>query len=190
MIKALIFDCFGVLTTDTWLKFVDSLPEGVDVNAVRETHRAYTRGIISKQESAQRIEELCHGQCFIEPEDREGIAKNNLLLDYIRELKGQGYKIGLLSNIGTGWIRDQFLAPEEQQLFDDMILSYEVGLIKPDPRIYHLACERLGVEPDEAVMVDDIERYTEAAKAEGLNAIVYNDFKQFQKDISALLKNS
>lgn len=189
MIKAIIFDCFGVLTTDSWLAFIDSMPEGTDVESVREVHRTYTAGFISKKECADRIKELS-GRSFIEAEDQvEGeVVKNSALLGYIKELK-KTYKIGLLSNIATPWITDTFLTEEEQRLFDEMVFSYEVGMTKPDPRIFLLACERLGVSPREAVLVDDIERYCEAARQQGLEAIVYDNLHQLKRDLSAILNH-
>jgi putative hydrolase of the HAD superfamily len=84
------------------------------------------------------------------------IVKNDVLLDYIRELK-KSYKIGMLSNVANNWIRDYFLTEDEQALFDEMIMSFEVGMTKPDPRIFLLACDRLRVGPHEAVLVDDVE---------------------------------
>lgn len=146
--------------------FISQLPDGVDVDEVRRVHRAYTAGVIDKQECADQIRELT-GESFKESEDLdEGeIAKNTPLLEYVRELRGRGYKIGLLSNIATNWIRDAFLTAEEQALFDDMVMSFEVGMVKPDPRIFRLACERLGVEMPQAVLVDDIDRYCAAAEA-------------------------
>jgi putative hydrolase of the HAD superfamily len=189
MIKAIIFDCFGVLTTEAWKKFIDSLPESVDLRAVRDVHHTYTSGFITKQESASRIRELTGGPTFTEVEDLpEGsMAKNTALLDYIRQLKQRGLKIGLLSNVASPWIRDTFLAPDEQKLFDDMLFSYEVGLIKPDPRIFHLACERLGVQPSETVLVDDMERYCAAAHDEGMQFVHYQDLRQATAELEKLL---
>jgi HAD superfamily hydrolase (TIGR01509 family) len=188
MIKAIIFDCFGVLTTERWLLFLAELPDSVDLEEVRSVHRAYTAGIISKKECDDRIHELT-GQSFREAEDLgvDEIAKNTVLLDYIRELRGKSYDIGLLSNIATPWITDSFLTADEQELFDEMILSFEVGITKPDPRIFMLACERLRVGPHEAVLVDDIDRYCAAARAEGLHAIQYQDFKQMKYELEIIL---
>ncbi len=108
------------------------------------------------------------------------------MLDYISELK-KDYKIGLLSNVANSWITDSLLTKEEQALFDSMIFSYQVGMTKPDPRIFILACQRLGVSTHEAVMVDDIERYCSAAKAEGLQAIPYHNLHQLKEQLEKLL---
>lgn len=187
MIKAIIFDCFGVLTTDTWRAFIDSLPPEADINLARELNHQLDAGLINREEFLTQVHEAT-GEY---PEQVEKmlsseVAKNTALLDYIRELK-EHYAIGLISNIASNWIRDSFLAEEEQALFDEMIFSFEVGMTKPDPRIFMLACERLRVGAHEAVMIDDIESYVEAAKGEGMQGIVYQDLKQLKQDLKAIL---
>lgn len=187
-IKAIIFDCFGVLTTDTWRAFIASLPAGIDVEAARKVHRAYDAGLITKAESATQIQEIT-GSVFTELEDalEATTAKEVRVLETIRELKPR-YKIGLLSNVGNSWITDYLLAPEEQALFDTMVFSYQVGMVKPDPRMFELACERLGVRPDEAIMIDDVDRYCDAARRLGMQAIEYKDFGQFKQELDRLIQ--
>ncbi len=189
MIKAIIFDCFGVLTADTWNEFLYSLDDGVDLEAARAAHRAYDAGQISKQKCAERIR-VVTGKAFTELEDVLGgqSDKNTRLLNYIASLK-QNYKIGLLSNVGNNWIRDYFLTPDEQKLFDAYVFSFQAGMTKPDPRIFDMMLEKLGVEATEAVMVDDIERYAAAAQGQGLHAIWYQNFQQFKKDLDNVLSH-
>ncbi len=187
MIKAVIFDCFGVLTTDTWLAFLDNLPGGANIEAAHDLHRAYNAGLISNTEFLEGMQKTI-GQTPPQVEDKlaNETVKNTALLDYICELK-KDYKIGLLSNVANSWITDALLTTEEQALFDSMIFSYQVGMTKPDPRIFILACQRLGVSTDEAVLVDDIERYCNAAKAEGLQAIPYQNLHQLKQQLEKLL---
>jgi epoxide hydrolase-like predicted phosphatase len=187
-ITAIIFDCFGVLTTDTWRAFLDKLPPETDTDRARELNRQLNSGLIDHADFVQQIRELT-GKDIVEIENvaKSEISKNEVLLNYIRELKERGYKLAIMSNIASNWIRDTFLTPEEIELFDEMIFSYEVGMTKPDPRIFMLACERLRVSAHEAVMIDDIESYVEAAKAEGMAGIVYNDFVQMKSELEAIL---
>lgn len=188
MIKAIIFDCFGVLTTDTWRAFVDSLPPEVSSERARELNRQLDSGFINHQEFKEQIFELT-GRQPIEVEkllDNE-IVKNAQLLDYIRDLKERGYKIGLLSNISSNWIRSTLLTEAEAELFDEMVLSYEVGMTKPDRRVYLLICERLRVSTHEAVMIDDIAGYCEAAHTEGLSAVTYEDNAQLKAELEKIL---
>lgn len=117
-------------------------------------------------------------------------GKNTELLDYIRHLRGDSYKISMLSNIASDWIRESFLTPKEQELFDDMVLSFEVSMAKPDARIFQLACDRLAVSPPEVVFVDDSPSYCQAAQALGLQAIVFTDFRQMKQELDNILSNS
>lgn len=189
MIRAVIFDCFGVLTTDKWRDFVAELPERQRIPA-SELNRAYGRAQIDKQEFLRAIKELTGKQ----PQDIDKLIdnddhKNARLLEYIKTLKPE-HKIGLLSNVASNWIRDHFLSEEEQKLFDDILLSYEVRMTKPDPEIFELAAQRLGLEPNECVLVDDVEYYCSAAQTTGMKAVCYQDYKQAVGELNNLLKRS
>ncbi len=190
MIRAIIFDCFGVLATDVWLAFCESLLPGSDITQASALNKAYDRGIISYTDFVQGVTELV-GQA---PPDLEhitlgDIAKNEPLLQLIGQLKAE-YKIGLLSNVSSDWIQKEFLTAKEQELFDAVVLSYEVGMIKPDPRIYELICTRLGVDPSEAVMVDDRQAYAEGAQQIGMKCIVYEDLRSFTRQLNQLLDSN
>jgi len=187
MIKAIIFDCFGVLTTDTWKDFVDSLPPEADVQTARDFNRAYGAGVISRDEFMEGVQAATGRQPReVERLLEHEITKNTKLLNYIAEL-GTGYKIGLLSNIGTNWIRTTFLTAAEQNLFDTMVMSFEVGMTKPEPEMFTLICERLNVAPGETIMIDDMPSYIEGARLAGLKGVIYVDFGQFKRDLQALL---
>lgn len=187
MVKAIIFDCFGVLATDTWLAFTDSLPEGTDLAQASALNKAFDRNIISEKEFVEGI----HGLTGQDPPLLEHLkpgqlVKNEALFDLIRELK-PNFKLGILSNISSDWITQEFLTPEEQTLFSAYVLSYEIGIIKPDTRVYVLACERLRVAPHEALMVDDRELYVEGARVAGLSGIQYEDLHSFKQQLNELL---
>ena len=66
-------------------------------------------------------------------------------------------------------------------MFDVTIFSAEVGLVKPDARIYRLTLEKLGVEPEEAVFVDDFIENVEGAQAVGMKAIHFKSSQQAQQ---------
>lgn len=191
MIRAIIFDCFGVLTGDTWKEFTATLGDNVKSD-VRNAHGAYDRGLISYEEFREQASEITGAepevfdQIFIQ---RTGRHKNTTLLAHIKELKST-YKLGILSNVGTAWIREEFLTAEELALFDDMVLSFEVGKSKPDPAIYELACQRLGVEPSEAVFVDDLVPYCQAAEVVGMKTVQYQDFAQYRAAIDLVLADA
>lgn len=85
---------------------------------------------------------------------RQGLVPAAGALDVISELRHRGFRIGLITvcsdDVPALWPETPF-----QGLFDAEVFSCSVGLRKPDPRIYELACERLGVRPEEAVFVGD-----------------------------------
>jgi epoxide hydrolase-like predicted phosphatase len=109
---------------------------------------------------------------------------NWVLLDFIRGLRPR-YKVGLLSNAWDDLRQTLHERWNIDGLFDELIISAEVKMVKPDPRIFHLAVDRLEVQPVEAVFIDDIAENVEAAKREGLRAILYNDY---QKTVDELTK--
>jgi HAD superfamily hydrolase (TIGR01549 family) len=124
-------------------------------------------------------------------EAREAIESNvadETLFDYISKHLKPHYKIGILSNAGANWLNDLF-TPEQVALFDATALSYETGVVKPHDGAYAAIAERLGVEPDECVFIDDQEKYVTAAREFGMSAIWYRDFDQFKNDIEKLLGN-
>jgi len=91
------------------------------------------------------------------------------MLEAIRRIRASGLKAGALTN---NWADEEREPTHELlHLFDAFIESSKVGLRKPDPRIYALACEALGVEPREAVFLDDIGRNLKAARALGMRTI-------------------
>lgn len=186
MIRAIIFDCFGVLTEDKWHAFRVSLPANVKDRA-RELMRQWSGGFLTEpQFIAQAAQLTARSPAFIEALITADRAKNTALLNYIATLKPH-YKIGLLSNVASDWIQAQFLTPAEQQLFDDIVLSYRVRLTKPDPRIFKLAADRLAVLPKECVFIDDIERYCRGAESAGMKSLVYQDLAKLQNDLEKLL---
>jgi epoxide hydrolase-like predicted phosphatase len=185
-IRAIIFDCFGVLTEDLWREFTASLPAD-EARQARELNHAYDAAMISKQEFLQQV----YAVTGRHPDQVEALLdtethKNIELLSYIDTLKPT-YKIGMLSNIATPWIRDKFLTAAEQKLFDDMVFSFEVGMTKPDKKIFELACNRLQVLPAETIFVDDVDRNCEAAQELGMKSIIYTDFASMLRQLHTLL---
>jgi epoxide hydrolase-like predicted phosphatase len=71
-------------------------------------------------------------------------------------------------------------------LFDDIINSARVGLAKPDPRIFALAAERLGVAPGECVFIDDLARNVQAAADADMHAVHYTSYPQLLDDLRGL----
>ena len=183
--KAIIFDCFGVLTTDYWRVFVATLPLAQQT-AASDLNKAYDAGYISTTDFMDQVEALTGNRPDLVEHTRAPATKNDELLRYISQLKPQ-YKIGLLSNIASNWVTDKFLTANEQALFDEMIFSHNVHLVKPDHAIFELMAERLGVAPTDCVMIDVLEVNCTAAKETGMQDIVYQNFAQCRPALEQLL---
>jgi putative hydrolase of the HAD superfamily len=93
-----------------------------------------------------------------------------MVVHKMRELRQRGLQLGLLTNnvkeFGEAW-RSTF--PIE--LVDEIVDSSDVGLRKPEPEIYDVACQRLGIRPEQAVFVDDNPDNVAAARAFGMEAV-------------------
>lgn len=97
-------------------------------------------------------------------------------LDYCRELKSE-YKLGILSD-AESTARKKVKPWVSEALFDAIVFSSEVGVCKPDPKIFQRALEQLGVEASETLFLDDRERNVHGAKALGIHAIHYKNRSQ------------
>ena len=107
------------------------------------------------------------------------------MLSAIRRLRRHGLRVGALTN---NWRAER--APEPHPLqsqFDAFVESRAVGMRKPDPRIYLLACQALGVEPPDAVFLDDIGTNLKAARALGMHTIKVSDPDEALRELSALV---
>ena len=74
-----------------------------------------------------------------------------------------------------------------EDVTDDIVYSHEVGLLKPDPRIYALAARRLAVEPGEIVFLDDVPGHVEAARAAGWHGVVHVDTRRSIDEVERII---
>jgi putative hydrolase of the HAD superfamily len=113
---------------------------------------------------------------------------NEQIVDRIRELRAEGYRLGLITNnVREGSASWRALVPVDE-LFEVVVDSSEVGMRKPNPAIYHHALELLGgVEPGEAVFLDDTASNVEGARRAGLAAILVDDPDRALAELDTLL---
>lgn len=109
------------------------------------------------------------------------------LVEYIRELRPR-YKTGLLSNAWPD-VREHITETWRfADAFDEIVISAEVGVVKPDARIYRLALERLEIPAAHAVFIDDFARNVRGAEDIGMFAIQFHSPEQVRSDLEALLE--
>ena len=99
---------------------------------------------------------------------------NTEMLEYAVRLRPR-YRVGILSNSRDGARREEELRYGFSQVFDPILYSDEIGVAKPDPRAYLLACEQMQLAPHEVVFLDDVLFCVEGARAAGLVAVLHHD---------------
>jgi putative hydrolase of the HAD superfamily len=107
------------------------------------------------------------------------------IVTLLAELKPR-YRMVMLSNTDVmrfGFIRSRF---PEVMFFDDFVLSYEVGFIKPDPRIYRIAVQKAGAPASACLFIDDRPENIEAARRLGLQTIHYSEGLDLEQEFQAL----
>jgi epoxide hydrolase-like predicted phosphatase len=112
---------------------------------------------------------------------------NKPLLEFINDNLKPKYKIGILSNAAHDI--KKYMSQEETKLFDEIVLSCEMGIIKPNTKFYELASGKLKVTANECAYVDDSVTNCEGAVAAGMQAIQYRDLEQLKNDLNKLLAN-
>jgi putative hydrolase of the HAD superfamily len=195
--KGLLVDFGGVLTTNVFDSFRDfCAAEGIDPQTVKRLFRGNPRalelvrgletGAMSEDEFGERFGEL------LEIDDRRrlvdrmfgGLRPDEEMLAALRRARAAGVRTGLVSNsMGAGrYDRDAF--PE---LFDGVVISGEVGLHKPQPEIFRLGCERVGLAPEACVFVDDLRENCEGAQAIGMAAVLHRGAATTVPELERLL---
>lgn len=192
MIKNIIFDLGGVLLCHDFSRVAGSISPifdflglehfpkywaDFDLGNVSQRHVseciAADRGI-SVAEASAEIDSI-----------RDVLSEAPKSLDLVRELHSMGYRLYVLSNMPHEfWARIR-----HYELFSYMqgwVISCEEHLSKPDERIYRLLMERYGLEAAESVFVDDRRINIEAARAVGMEGIVFTDVEECRRQLLAL----
>ncbi|HEX8104043.1 MAG TPA: HAD family phosphatase [Solirubrobacteraceae bacterium] len=194
--KGLLVDFGGVLTTDVFESFAAFCrAEGLDPSFVRDRfmHDATARdllhelelGRISEPEFERRFAELLG----VAPDglvDRlfGGMAPEPAVIQAVRAARAAGVRTGLLSN---SWGDHRYDREQFPALFDVTVISGEVGLRKPDPAIYELAAERLGLPAAQIVFVDDLPGNLKPARALGMTTVLHRSAPETVAELERVL---
>jgi putative hydrolase of the HAD superfamily len=115
------------------------------------------------------------------------LQPNEAMIDFLGELRGDGLRLAMLTNNVREWeARWRAMLPVDE-LFEVVVDSAFVGVRKPDPAIYRLTCDRLGVAPQACLFVDDIAVNCSAAEELGMTAVVFRDTPQAIAEMRAAL---
>lgn len=172
MIQAVVFDCFGVLWLHGGRHFLRSITPDDKVGQVRDLVSQVDYGFIEQYEFERQVAELTG---VSEQEVRDGVlagfTRNDELLTWIQATLRPAYKIGLLSNISHGTMSKYFSHEQLTSLFDAVVLSSDIGMIKPHRPAYEAIGQALDVQLPQAMMIDDLQENVDGALASGMQAL-------------------
>ncbi|HEX2071381.1 MAG TPA: HAD family phosphatase [Thermoleophilaceae bacterium] len=198
-LRGLLIDFGGVLTTNVFQSFRSFCEaEGLAPNAFADLLRSSpeTRAELRRLETAQiGADEF---GAYLAPllgiADADGlmtrifagIGPEPAMIDAVRSARRTGIRTGLISNsVGTD-IYDRAVLDE---LFDAIVISGEVGLHKPQPEIFLLGAERIGLPPERCVFVDDLRENCAGAEAVGMTALLHRGPERTLPELKRLLGN-
>jgi len=112
-------------------------------------------------------------------------TQNPVMLAWQQNLKQHGLLTAILSNMGDSVLENMQREFDWLSNFDVLLWSFQLKMAKPDPAIYHHALEKLGTRPEETLFIDDKNVNIEAARALGINAILFSTVDHLRKDLIA-----
>jgi putative hydrolase of the HAD superfamily len=194
--EAAFFDFGGVLTDPVWDSFAAFCRgEGLDPDSVKELFRedaeaiALLRRLETGSITEQEFESAFGEKLGLKDHQRlidsmfAGMTPDEQMLAAVRDLRRGGVHTGLISN---SWSVDRYDRELLAELFEEAVISAEVGMHKPQPEIYLLAAERLGVEPSASLFVDDLRENCEGAEAVGMTAIRHRTTAETRERLAEL----
>jgi len=201
-VRAVFFDIGGVLErvgpplwTETWRARLglsrsqfDAAVSGVDREGMAQTggfseaemRESYGKALrLSPPEVDELMADVWNWYCG---------ELDEQLVAYVRRLRPR-VRTGIVSNSADGARREETRRYAFPELVDDIVYSHEVGLAKPSPAIYTLACERLAIKPTEAALVDDVPANVDGAARIGLHAVLHESTAATIRAVDALIEH-
>jgi putative hydrolase of the HAD superfamily len=198
-LRGVYFDFGGVLVRTEDLGPRDRLAERLGLSS-RDIERIVFESRSAEQAALGAITEEQHWQNVVEalklPQEEvrrvheeffDGDLWDDQLYAFLRAVRKTA-KTGLISNAWTG-LREVIVSHHFDDAFDAMIISAEVGMVKPGAGIFNYALEKLGVQPQEAVFVDDVAENVAGARALGMHAIQFTRTQAVLDELKQLLSN-
>jgi putative hydrolase of the HAD superfamily len=194
-LRAVVFDIGGVLEINPRTGWQERWSErlGLDVPQLLEpVRRGGDVGALTleqvERETARRLGlDTATLRQFMDDMWEEYVGRlNEELARYFAALRPR-YRTGIVSNSFVGAREREQRLHGFEDMCDVIVYSHEEGMKKPDRRIYENACRRLGVEPHEAVFLDDTPECVEGARRAGMHAIRFVSNDQAIADLEALL---
>lgn len=187
MIKAIIFDYYGVLTTDQYLTWLKHNPSVMEENATEIEALSKSQDVgMAADEFFKRLGQIAG---LAASEVRDDFGERNIMhlgvLELIRQLKLEGFKTAILSNSSLA-LYDEVEAKNLSGLFNEVLCSEDAGVVKPERQIFEIMLDRLKVAAEESVFVDDRAYNVHGAEALGIKGILYTDLANLRVELARL----
>lgn len=199
MIKAIAFDFGGVIEIkerNLFKEIAEFLH--IDIKELNNVYFSFNHLSNTGKLSGDEVKELTFKKLGASDEEIAHIKNlaieihktkkiNFELIEIIKELKSKNYKIGLLSNNSVK-LNEKLLNNNLTNIFDEIVISSEVGYQKPQPEIFKILAKKLGVDITELLFIDDTKRSLEGAEDIGYTPLLYTSNEKLKEDISKILE--
>jgi len=196
--KAIIFDFGGVLMRwDPQRIFQRYFPEGpaaiqafldeigfMEWNKLQDGGRSFAEGIAAHSARFPQYAQILAGYDKYWSNSVVGPIDGTVAI--LRRLKAAGYPLYGLTNYSAEKCRQDIRPFDHFALFDDIVISGEVGVCKPDPAIYRLLLNRIGRRPEECIFIDDMPANVAGAEALGITGLRFHSPEQLEADLRGL----
>ena len=191
MIRAIVFDCYGVMVGSSFWDIYHAAGGDIrkDQQFVDDMLARANAALISNEDFSRTVAKQLHISVdeWLEY-TRRMEQPNKPLLEYIRAELKPHYKIGLLSNANRDSVERRMPA-DALAMMDAVVVSGEVGYMKPDSEIFELTAKRLDVLPDQMVFIDDLQDYVDAARRLGIPSVRYTSLEALRPKLTEILSD-
>ena len=195
--SGLLVDWGGVLTSDVFESFAAfCAAEGLRADAVKDLFLGdpAARTLLADFECGRLADDLFEPRfaALLGVQEADGLIARLFrgmradvaMQDAVAAVRAAGIRTGLLSN---SWGPNTYDRARFGELFDVVVVSGELGVRKPEPEIYAIAAERMGMAPEELVFVDDLPGNLKPARALGMATVVHRDAAATVAELEGLL---
>ncbi len=183
--KAIIFDFFDVIHNDPfqrWLKSKGIKREG----AWQQASVDLDKGLITTQQFLERLSHLSNMPTSVMEREFASFHGYDHGMISLVKLLAQSYTVGLLSNGPSAFVRDLLQKGNIEDTFHHIVISSEVGMVKPEPEMFRHILQKMSVEPHQTIFIDDNPKNVAGAEALGIRGIPYTDLPQLKTALKAL----
>jgi len=194
--STVFFDWSGVVADDSGDDFIESSLREIGstdtqiLEIIKNEFSQFMLGQISENEYWDKVKNnygLNVGDSRVGYfNDWQGLRPNYHIIELVHGLKSSGFKIGLISNIIKP-VREIIKRDGYYDIFDEVILSCEVGLLKPQKEIYQLALHRIDAVAQESIFIDDKQPNLDTAKSMGFATILAKTPEQIISEVNKLI---